>query len=128
MRRETLCDLARLQRAKQSAGPSDLSLGQDMLSFFKQSVGQRQTKLAKIAQCWVTLVPQTLTDHCALHGLTRGTLTVLVDSASHLYEIKQLLLAGLEDQLLMACKTSGLRKVALRPGCPDDKPASRRGR
>jgi hypothetical protein len=126
VRRETLQDLVRLQRAKQFGPPRDLSLGQDMLSFFKQSVGQRQTKLAKIAQCWATLVPQSLTDHCALHGLSRGTLTVLVDSASHLYEIKQLLLAGLEDQLLMACKTSGLRKVTLRPGRPDERPAPRK--
>jgi hypothetical protein len=54
--------------------------------------------------------------HCALESLNRGTLTVIVDSASHLYELKQLLLAGLQDQLLLACRSTGLRKVALRPG------------
>jgi hypothetical protein len=43
-------------------------------------------------------------------------LTVIVDSSSHLYELKQLLLAGLQQQLLLACKSSGLRKIALRPG------------
>ncbi len=35
---------------------------------------------------------------------------------SHLYELKQLLLAGLEQQLLLACKAAGLRKINLRPG------------
>jgi hypothetical protein len=43
-------------------------------------------------------------------------LTVVVDSASYLYELKQLLLAGLERQLLLACKSAGLRKIVLRRG------------
>ena len=46
----------------------------------------------------------------------RGSLTVLVDTASHLYELKQLLLAGLQQQLLLACKSAGLRKISLKPG------------
>jgi hypothetical protein len=87
-----------------------------MVTFFKQSVQKRQTKLSKIGECFATLVPETLTDHCALESLSRGTLTVLVDSASHLYELKQLLLAGLEQQLTMACKSAGLKKIALKPG------------
>jgi hypothetical protein len=49
-------------------------------------------------------------------SLNRGTLTVLVDSSAHLYDLKQLLLAGLEKQLLLACKSAGLRKIALKPG------------
>jgi hypothetical protein len=40
----------------------------------------------------------------------------MVDSSSHLYELKQLLLAGLEEQLLFACKSAALRKITLRPG------------
>ena len=87
-----------------------------MISFFKTSVEKRQTKFAKIADCWFTLVPKTLSDHCALESFSRGSLTVMVDSASHLYELKQLLLAGLEKQLLMACKSAGLRKINLRRG------------
>ena len=57
-----------------------------------------------------------LNDHCALEGYSRGSLTVLVDSSSHLYELKQLLLAGLQQQLLIACKGAGLRKITLKPG------------
>jgi hypothetical protein len=91
-------------------------LGPELIGFFKQSVAKRQTKLVKIAECWSVLVPETLNDHCALESLNRGTLTVIVDSSSHLYEIKQLLLAGLQDQLLIACKSTGLRKITLKPG------------
>jgi hypothetical protein len=109
-------ELARLHRVKQSKPPTHAPLGAEMVSFFKQSVAKRQTKLAKIAECWGMLVPETLNDHCALESLSRGSLTVIVDSSSHLYELKQLLLAGIEQQLLIACKSAGLRKIALKPG------------
>lgn len=109
-------ELSRLHRVKQIAPPPLTALGPEMISFFKQSVQKRQTKLTQIAQCWGRLVPETLNDHCALESLHRGTLAVLVDSASHLYELKQLLLAGLQQQLLIACKSAGLRKITLKPG------------
>ena len=109
-------ELARLARVKAAAPPVPDPLGPELISFFKTSVQRRQTKLEKIAHCWQQLVPELLNDHCALEGLTRGTLTVLVDTAAHLYELKQLLLAGLEKQLLTACKSAGLRKITLKRG------------
>jgi hypothetical protein len=109
-------NLARLYAFKTQPTEVANPLGPELIGFFKQSVAKRQTKLVKIAECWSVLVPETLNDHCALESLNRGTLTVLVDSSSHLYEIKQLLLAGLQDQLLLACKSTGLRKISLKPG------------
>jgi hypothetical protein len=111
-----LAELRRLQRFKQSTPAPAEKLGVEMVGFFKQSVQKRQTRLGAIAQCWAGLVPQLLNDHCSLESLNRGTLTVLVDSASHLYELKQLLLAGLQQQLLIACRSAGLRKISLKPG------------
>ena len=108
--------MRRLSRAKHSDVPPALPLGPEMVVFFKQSVQKRQTKLSKIAGCWEQLVPEMLSSHCSLEGLSRGTLTVVVDSASHLYELKQLLLAGLQKQLLLACKGAGLTKISLKPG------------
>ncbi len=108
--------LRRLARVKQIDHAATTPLGPEMISFFKQSVEKRQIKLSKIAACWSQLVPEMLNEHCALEGMSRGTLTILVDSASHLYELKQLLLAGLERQILFVCGASGLRKIALRPG------------
>jgi len=111
-----IAELQRMQHFKQSPATQTDKLGAEMISFFKQSVQKRQTKLGTIAQCWSGLVPQLLNDHCSLESLHRGTLTVLVDSASHLYELKQLLLAGLQQQLLIACRSAGLRKITLKPG------------
>jgi len=109
-------ELRRLHRFKQMSSDSAAQLGQEMIAFFKQSVQKRQSKLGKIAECWAQLVPETLLAHCALESYTRGQLTVIVDSSSHLYELKQLLLAGLQQQLLLACKSGGLRKITLKPG------------
>jgi len=109
-------DLRRLSRVKCIERKPIAPLGDSMISFFKQSVAKRTTKLGKISESWAALVPETLCAHCSLDSLHRNTLTVLVDSSSHLYELKQLLLAGLEQQLLIACKSTSLRKITLKPG------------
>jgi hypothetical protein len=72
--------------------------------------------LVKLAEAWSRLVPEALSDHCALESFHRGTLTVMVDTASHLYELKQVLLAGLQQQLVIACRSAGLQKISLKPG------------
>ena len=108
--------LPRLARVKAQPPNVPDALGPQLIAFFKTSVQKRQTKLQKLADCWSQLVPELLNEHCALEAFTRGTLTVLVDSASHLYELKQLLLAGLEKQLLTACAAAGLKKVVLKRG------------
>ena len=41
---------------------------------------------------------------------------MIVDSAPHLYQLKQLLLAGLEVQMLAACRGAGLRRITLKRG------------
>ena len=109
-------ELSRLSRLKSIHHKPAAPLGVELISFFKHSVQKRQTQMSKIAEIWAKFVPDLLNDHCALESLTRGTLTVLVDTSSHLYELKQLLLAGLQQQLLLACKATGLRKITLKPG------------
>jgi hypothetical protein len=109
-------DLQRLHRVKQLKRPEMIALGPEMLSFFKTNVQKRQSKLKVIAECWSRLIPESLLDHCALEGFSAGTLKVIVDSSPHLYELKQLLLSGLQKQLLIACKSTGLKKISLKSG------------
>ena len=108
--------LRRLAAAKGAAHSSGGALGSEVVQFFKHSVDKRQRKFGKIAACWAQLVPEKLAEHCALESLHRGALVVMVDSASHLYELKQMMLGGLENQLKLACSSAGLRKVTLKPG------------
>jgi hypothetical protein len=120
-------ELRRLQQFKSKPRRGSTPLGEAMVEFFKHTVARRQTKMAKLAEYWFQLVPETLSDHCALESFSRGTLTVLVDSSPHLYEIKQLLLSGLEKQFLIAAGKTGLRKISLRSGrMPEEKPSRRR--
>ncbi|HEY7115314.1 MAG TPA: DciA family protein [Tepidisphaeraceae bacterium] len=109
-------ELQRLQKVKQSAPRAADKLGGELVSFFKQVVEKRQGRLGRIADAWQALVEEGLCEHCALESLHRGTLTVVVDSSAHLYQLKQLLLGGVEKRLIAACKSAGLRKVSLKPG------------
>ena len=109
-------ELRRVHRVKRTLREPEPNLGPAMVDFFKRSIAKRQTKFSKIGECWAALVPETFCNHTSLESFTQGTLTVLVDSASHLYELKQLLLAGLQQQLLLACKSAGLRKIQLKRG------------
>ena len=112
----TSADLERLHRVKQSPERPTPSLGPELLTFFMNSVERKHSRIGKIADCWEKLVPPMLLDHCALESLSAGTLRVIVDSSPHLYELKQVLLAGVQDQLLLACKSSGLRRITLKLG------------
>lgn len=114
--RPELRNLERLNTYKASQPAPFDGLGDEIVHFFKKSVEPRHTKLGKIGEAWDRLVPPPLAEHACLDSLSRGTLTVLVDTASHLYDLRQLLLAGLEKQMLGACRTAGLRKIALKRG------------
>ena len=125
--RKEQAELTRLARVKYREPPVTAALGPELLSFFKVSVEKRNAKFGKIADAWATLVPVTLAEHSALESFSRGTLAVVVDSSSHLYELKQLLLAGLEKQLLLACGAAGLKKILLKRGAWYDASAERQG-
>jgi hypothetical protein len=108
-------ELQRLQKVKQFAPKPVEKLSGELVSFFKQ-MEKRQGRLGKIAEAWQAHVEEGLCEHCSLESLHRGTLTVVVDSSAHLYQLKQVLLSGVEKKLVAQCKGAGLRKVALKIG------------
>lgn len=116
MRNPEDAELARLNKVKhRDPAPID-KLGASMVSFFKREVQKRQTKLTQIAVAWNAAVPSELSEHCCLESFSGGSLKILVDSSPHLYQLKQLLLSGVEKQLKLTCGTAGLKKINLRPG------------
>ena len=116
--RET-AELRRLQHWKGSRPLNAHVLGEDAIELFNDQIKKRHAKFGKLAEAWDALVPEMFQPHTYLATFARGTLNVNVDSSSHLYELKQLMLSGLEDQLLLACRTVGLKKVALKRGQAD---------
>jgi hypothetical protein len=109
-------DFRRLVRIKQPRRRETPKIGDDLVSFFKKHVERRIGKFGRIGEVWNTLIPSTLLPHTCLESFHGGSLKVLVDSAPHLYELKTLLLAGLEKQILLACKSQSLRKITVRIG------------
>lgn len=108
--------LRRLDSHKRSDQSVGAPLSEAMLEFFHGQVARRQSKLATVADAWCHLIPASLLERCALESFHRGRLTVVVDSAAHLYQLRQVLLAGLESQLLASCRGAGLRKILLKRG------------
>ena len=108
--------LRRLDGYKRADHPAAVPLSQTMLELFRGQVVRRQTKLAIVADAWCRLIPESLLERCALESFHRGRLTVVVDSAPHLYQLRQVLLAGIERQLLAACRGAGLRRIGLKRG------------
>lgn len=110
----------RIARVKQDQNARALppQIGQELIAFFKKEIQKPHTKLGDIAGCWQQMVPERILVHTSLDGFVGGTLRVLVDTPSHLYELKNLLLGGLEKKILDACRKHGLRRITLKPGRP----------
>jgi hypothetical protein len=113
---DTLAQLARMQKWKATPAYTPPLLGEEAVELFNRDIRKRFDKFGKLGEAWQSLVPPMFQDHTYLCSFVRGTLTVNVDSSAHLYELRQLLAAGLMDQLLFACRSAGLKKVALKRG------------
>lgn len=114
--RENDAELRRLFRWKSNKPYTPHVLGEDAIELFNSQIKKRHAKFGKLSEAWDTLVPALFQEHTMLASFVRGVLVVHVDSSPHLYELKQLMLAGLEDQLLLACRGEGLKKVTLKRG------------
>ena len=111
-------EAAALQRLSGFKSPRsyEKSLGIQAVSVFQQQIEKQHTRFGQLAELWRLHVPEPIWIHSALTSYVRGTLTVTLDSSSHLFELKQILLAGLERQILFAGKKTGLRKISLKLG------------
>lgn len=95
--------------------PTD-RLGDEVVKLFTHNIEKRQKKFGTVGEAWIAIVPENLQTYAELSSLVRGTLTVIVDGSSRLYQLKQAMLAGLQDQLIHACRGAGLRKITLKAG------------
>ncbi|MBN1844179.1 MAG: DUF721 domain-containing protein [Sedimentisphaerales bacterium] len=77
--------------------------------FMRREVVARQKRLGRLGRAWQEILPAELVRHSCLEGLRGGTLRVLVDNSSSLYELNQ------SKESLLA---------QLRQSCPADAPAA----
>jgi len=76
---------------------------------------KRYNQLSKLASAWEEVIPDELRHHTALEGYSRGTLTVLVDTASQRFHIEMLLRGGLLKEL-QSRSPAPINRVRLTPG------------
>jgi len=74
-------------------------LGDVLIPWFEKTVAKPAKQLGPITELWQTLVPPPLQPHSRLLGLSRGTLSVALDSAAARAELDARLRSGLLRQL-----------------------------
>ena len=102
-------------------------LAQPLAILMKHTLGKRVRQIGRLAEAWDDVIPPPLADHTALESFRSGTLTVIVDSAPHRFQLRQLLDGGLLAEL-RARFSGALDKVRLVPGklCELDEVGNRR--
>ena len=90
-------------------------LGQPLAFMMKHVLAKRVRQLGKLAGIWDSMIPDSIRDHTALEGLNRGVLTVMVDSASHRYQLQKLLTGGLM-KVIRERFAGPLDKIRIIPG------------
>ncbi|MBN2209915.1 MAG: DUF721 domain-containing protein [Sedimentisphaerales bacterium] len=109
---------ARLRRVtKQRCGRNSYQrLGETLGKFIHKSVLPQQERFSSLGAAWAELLPAELLDHTNFANLRRGKLTVQVDSAAHLFELKLILAEGLLDEIQGRCPHANLREIKLQLG------------
>jgi hypothetical protein len=99
------------RRAVSHASPLSVTLG----TFMKQHLGRRVKQLSELAVLWDEVIPDNLRRHTALESFRQGVLTVMVDSASHRFELQTLLRGGVLQAVRERFR-GALNRIRLIPG------------
>jgi predicted nucleic acid-binding Zn ribbon protein len=100
---------------QRQARPGVSALGEPLALLMKHTLGKKVRQLGALAAIWDEVIPESIAAHTALEGFQRGVLTVLVDSASHRFQLQTLLEGGLR-QAIQERFSAGIRKIRLVPG------------
>lgn len=104
--KHTLDRVTRSRRKKPTAQP----LANPIAKFVRREVTTRQKTLGRLGQAWQELLPKELLEHTCVETLHHGTLRVLVDNASSMFELNQAR-EQLTEQIRELCPTIGLSQI-----------------
>ncbi len=108
---------AQLQTIWQQRRMSDgaVPLAGPLTMLMKYTLGKKVRRVSELAVIWDEVVPDEIRWHTALENFSRGTLTVMVDSAPHRYRLLTLLAGGLTEEIRSRFK-GALNKIRTIPG------------
>lgn len=90
-------------------------LTEPLAHLMKHELGKRVKQLSRLADIWDEIIPDEIRHHTALDSLQRGVLTVIVDSASHRFQLQTLLTGGLMREIQRRY-SDALQKIRIVPG------------
>ena len=79
--------------------PRTCLIGQPLTLFMRHTLAKKVRQISKLAAIWDAMIPEAIREHTALESFNRGTLTVLVDSAAHRFQLQMLLGGGLKTEI-----------------------------
>jgi hypothetical protein len=85
-------------------------LGDVIEEILRRRIEPRHLKLQAVRQAWDSLLPDELSRHCRPVELAGGSLKVAVDSPSHLYELR-LVSGAVLEQLRRSCSSANVRQI-----------------
>ena len=115
--RWNIMDDAQLRTVWQQRRFKDRSvpLCEPLTLLMKRTLAKRVKQLGTLAQVWDEVVPADIRDHTALEAFSGGALTVMVDSASHRFQLQTLLAGGL-FRIIQSRLPLALNRIKLIPG------------
>lgn len=90
-------------------------LSHPLALLMKYDLSRRVRDIGRLAKVWDEVVPPEINEHTALESFNRGVLTVLVDSASHRFQLNAILEGGLRREIQQQFPGT-LNKIRLQPG------------
>lgn len=90
-------------------------LGKPVAMLMKYQLAKKARQFGSLGVIWDEIIPQQMRDHTSFESFTRGTLTVMVDSSAHRFQLDRLLKSGLQKEI-QARFTGALNKIKLVPG------------
>lgn len=84
----------------------------DAIGDFVERLAPLHARCESLTQAWETVLPATLRQHCRIESTTGGSLKVVVDAASYMYEL-QLCKGELLAELQRLCPGAAVRRIVL---------------
>ena len=85
-------------------------LGDTVKQLMKNRILRRQGRFGSVVGQWSQLLPSELSRHCKIVDISAGRLKVLVDSPSHMYELR-LCSAELLKRLQQQCPRAQIKEI-----------------
>lgn len=92
-----------------------IPLAKPLGQLMNNTLAKRVRQLSSLVAVWDEVIPASIREHTALETFHQGTLTVMVDSASHRFNLRTLLSGGLLREIQARCPQP-INRVRLVPG------------